>query len=292
MVKENFRKKDFGWADGILVLVLGILCLSMLYPFLNLLFISVSDMADVIQNGGMLLYPKSIDFSAYEYVLKYNGISDAYRNTIFVTVVGTSLALVMTTLGAYVLSCKQMPGHRFCTLFVVFTMFFSGGLIPTYLNMRNLRLLNTLWSLILPGCIVTWNMLLERNFIQAIPQQLIEAARIDGAGEYRVLVRVVMPLSMPILATLMLFYGVARWNEYSNAVIYISKQKLYTLQVIIHRMYTMSISDVLNDENVGMPPSEAVRSATVVFATLPILCVYPFLQKYFAQGLMVGSVKG
>lgn len=292
MVKENFRKKDFGWADGILVLVLGILCLSMLYPFLNLLFISVSDMADVIQNGGMLLYPKSIDFSAYEYVLKYNGISDAYRNTIFVTVAGTSLALVMTTLGAYVLSCKQMPGHRFCTLFVVFTMFFSGGLIPTYLNMRNLRLLNTLWSLILPGCIVTWNMLLERNFIQAIPQQLIEAARIDGAGEYRVLVRVVMPLSMPILATLMLFYGVARWNEYSNAVIYISKQKLYTLQVIIHRMYTMSISDVLNDENVGMPPSEAVRSATVVFATLPILCVYPFLQKYFAQGLMVGSVKG
>lgn len=292
MVKESFRKKDFGWADGILVLVLGILCLSMLYPFLNLLFISVSDMADVIQNGGMLLYPKSIDFSAYEYVLKYNGISDAYRNTIFVTVVGTSLALVMTTLGAYVLSCKQMPGHRFCTLFVVFTMFFSGGLIPTYLNMRNLRLLNTLWSLILPGCIVTWNMLLERNFIQAIPQQLIEAARIDGAGEYRVLVRVVMPLSMPILATLMLFYGVARWNEYSNAVIYISKQKLYTLQVIIHRMYTMSISDVLNDENVGMPPSEAVRSATVVFATLPILCVYPFLQKYFAQGLMVGSVKG
>lgn len=292
MVKENFRKKDFGWADGILVLVLGILCLSMLYPFLNLLFISVSDMADVIQNGGMLLYPKSIDFSAYEYVLKYNGISDAYRNTIFVTVAGTSLALVMTTLGAYVLSCKQMPGHRFCTLFVVFTMFFSGGLIPTYLNMRNLRLLNTLWSLILPGCIVTWNMLLERNFIQAIPQQLMEAARIDGAGEYRVLVRVVMPLSMPILATLMLFYGVARWNEYSNAVIYISKQKLYTLQVIIHRMYTMSISDVLNDENVGMPPSEAVRSATVVFATLPILCVYPFLQKYFAQGLMVGSVKG
>lgn len=292
MVKESFRKKDFGWADGILVLVLGILCLSMLYPFLNLLFISVSDMADVIQNGGMLLYPKSIDFSAYEYVLKYNGISDAYRNTIFVTVAGTSLALVMTTLGAYVLSCKQMPGHRFCTLFVVFTMFFSGGLIPTYLNMRNLRLLNTLWSLILPGCIVTWNMLLERNFIQAIPQQLIEAARIDGAGEYRVLVRVVMPLSMPILATLMLFYGVARWNEYSNAVIYISKQKLYTLQVIIHRMYTMSISDVLNDENVGMPPSEAVRSATVVFATLPILCVYPFLQKYFAQGLMVGSVKG
>lgn len=292
MVKESFRKKDFGWADGILVLVLGILCLSMLYPFLNLLFISVSDMADVIQNGGMLLYPKSIDFSAYEYVLKYNGISDAYRNTIFVTVAGTSLALVMTTLGAYVLSCKQMPGHRFCTLLVVFTMFFSGGLIPTYLNMRNLRLLNTLWSLILPGCIVTWNMLLERNFIQAIPQQLIEAARIDGAGEYRVLVRVVMPLSMPILATLMLFYGVARWNEYSNAVIYISKQKLYTLQVIIHRMYTMSISDVLNDENVGMPPSEAVRSATVVFATLPILCVYPFLQKYFAQGLMVGSVKG
>lgn len=278
--------------DGILILILGILCLSMLYPFLNLLFISISDMADVMQSGGMLLYPKSINFSAYEYVLKYNGISDAYRNTIFVTVVGTSISLLMTTLGAYVLSCTQMPGHRFCTFFVVFTMFFSGGLIPTYLNMRNLELLNTLWSLILPGCIVTWNMFLERNFIKAIPPQLTEAARIDGAGEFRLLLQVVLPLSMPILATLTLFYGVARWNEYSNAIIYISKQKLYTLQVIIHRMYTMSISDVLNDENVGKPPSEAVRAATVVFATLPILCVYPFLQKYFAQGLMVGSLKG
>ena len=226
------------------------------------------------------------------YVLKYNGIEDAYRNTIFVTAVGTSISLLMTTLGAYVLSCTQMPGHRFCTFFVIFTMFFSGGLIPTYLNMRNLELLNTLWSLILPSCIVTWNMFLERNFIKAIPPQLTEAARIDGAGEFRLLLQVVLPLSMPILATLTLFYGVARWNEYSNAIIYISKQKMYTLQVIIHRMYTMSISDVLNDENIGKPPSEAVRAATVVFATLPILCVYPFLQKYFAQGLMVGSLKG
>lgn len=292
MVKESSRKKSLGWMDGVLILVLSVLCLSMLYPFLNLLFISISDMADVMQSGGMLLYPKSINFSAYEYVLKYNGIADAYRNTIFVTAVGTSISLLMTTLGAYVLSCTQMPGHRFCTFFVIFTMFFSGGLIPTYLNMRNLELLNTLWSLILPSCIVTWNMFLERNFIKAIPPQLTEAARIDGAGEFRLLLQVVLPLSMPILATLTLFYGVSRWNEYSNAIIYISKQKMYTLQVIIHRMYTMSISDVLNDENIGKPPSEAVRAATVVFATLPILCVYPFLQKYFAQGLMVGSLKG
>ena len=290
MVTKPARRMDA--ANIVLLILLTALCFSMLYPFLNILFISVSDMSDVMESGGLLLYPKSVNWDSYRYVLRYNGIADAYRNTIFITAVGTTLALILTTLGAYVLARKDLPGNGLMTTFVVVTMFFGGGLIPSYLNIRNLGLLNSLWVLILPSCISTWNMLLERNFMMAIPGELCEAARIDGAGEVRTLLRIILPLSMPILATLALFYGVARWNEYASAIIYISKQKLYTLQVIIHRMYTMSISDVLNDENVGMPPTEAIRSATVMFATVPILCVYPFLQKYFAQGLMVGSVKG
>lgn len=178
------------------------------------------------------------------------------------------------------------------TIYIIITMFFGGGLIPTYLNLRNLGLLNSLWVLIIPQAIVTWYMLLERNFFQGIPAELSESARIDGAGELGLLLRIMLPLSLPILATLALFYGVSRWNEYSNAIIYNSKQHLATLQVIIRRMYSSSIDEVLELDEEVPPPTEAIRSATVIFATVPILCVYPFLQKYFAKGIMVGSLKG
>jgi putative aldouronate transport system permease protein len=173
-------------------------------------------------------------------------------------------------------------------------MFFNGGLIPTYLNMRALNLVNTRWVLILPFIISTWNMLLLRNFIMGIPVELNEAARIDGCSELRLLVQIVVPLSLPILATLALFYGVGRWNEYANVIIYNSKSNLQTIQVIIRQMYTAASNDafVVSNEGNTIPSLTTIQAATVIFTTLPILCVYPFLQKYFAQGLMVGSVKG
>jgi putative aldouronate transport system permease protein len=279
----------------VLVLLLTVVCLSMVYPFLNLLFISISGISDVMASNGLMLYPKSVTLYAYRYLLQYPYLAVSYGNTVFITIVGTALALIMSILGAYVLCRRDLPGRNLLTTFVIITMFIGGGLIPSYLNIRSLGLLNTLWVLILPAALSTWNMLLLRNFMMAIPMELTEAARIDGCGEFRLLVRIVLPLSLPILATLALFYGVGRWNEYSGVIIYNTRQTLQTIQVIIRRMYEVSTADAAmadRDALVGLPPMETIRAATVIFTTVPILCVYPFLQKYFAQGIMVGSLKG
>lgn len=276
--------------DGIILVILTIICFSMLYPFINTFFVSISSTEDVMASNGMLLYPKHITWSSYRYVCRYNGIVSAYKNTIFITVVGTAVAMIVMTLGAYVLTKKEMPGHKLMVTYVLITMFFSGGLIPTYVNLKNLSLLNTLWVLIIPCAVNTWYMLLERNFIQSLPHELGESARIDGASELGILVRIVLPLSMPILATIALFHSVGRWNEYSNAIIFNSKNNLNTLQVIIHRMYSVNVETMDLDEL--PPPTETVRAAAIIVATIPILCVYPFLQRYFTQGIMVGSLKG
>ena len=273
----------------VLLAILTIICFSMLYPFVNLLFQSVASPSDIIASNGFMLYPKSFQTDAYEYLMRYPYLSQSYANTIFITIVGVALAMVMTILGAYVLSRRDLPGRQYLTTFVVITMFVNGGLIPTYLNLRDMGLLNSLWSLILPMMIATWNMLLMRNFFMAIPQDLTEAARIDGAGEGTLVIKIILPLSMPIIATVALFYGVGRWNEYTNVIIYNTRPELQTLQVIIRNMYEAAQMDM---EEAVMPPLQAIRAATVIFSTVPILCVYPFLQKYFAQGLMVGSVKG
>lgn len=276
--------------DVIILIVLLLLCATTLYPLLNLIFISLSDMEDVMRSGGMLLYPRSIHWNAYDYILRYAGLADAYRMTIFITVVGTAINLVMTTLGAYVLSIRDMPGRNALMTFVLVTMFFGGGLIPTYLVVKGLGLVNTPWALMLPGAISAWLLVLTRNFFQGIPKELRESARIDGCSELMTLLRIMLPLSMPIMATLALFYGVGHWNEYINVVIYINDEKLNTLQVLLRRMYTSAIGEVDGDSL--PPPVETIRAATVALTALPIICVYPFLQKYFVQGMMVGAVKG
>jgi putative aldouronate transport system permease protein len=284
------QKRSFGYI--LIMAFLTMTCFLMLYPFINLLFQSFAKASEIIAAKGMMLYPKTIQLDAYQFLFRYPYLAQSYRNTIFITLVGTTLAMIITSIGAYVLSRRDLPGRKYLTTFIVLTMFFSGGMIPTYLNMRNLSLTNTLWVLIFPFMISTWNMLLMRNFFMAIPIELSEAARIDGTSEIRLFVSIILPLSMPILATIALFYGVGRWNEYSNVIIYNSKNDMQTLQVIIRRMYEQSRLDDVALEGTIMPPLEAIRAATVIFSTVPILCVYPFLQKYFAQGLMVGSVKG
>ena len=287
-------KKRSGPGYLILLSILTIICISMVYPFLNLFFISISELSEVMASKGFMLYPKSITLYAYRYLIQYPYLYVSYYNTVFITIVGTALALIMTILGANVIARRDLPGRNILTTFIIITMFIGGGLIPTYLNLRSLKLLNTLWVLILPFMISTWNMLLLRNFIMAIPVELTEASRIDGCGELRLLAQIIIPLSMPILATLALFYGVGRWNEYSSVIIYNSRQNLQTIQVIIRRMYQTSMMEqsIMMDDISKLPPLETIRAATVIFTTLPILCVYPFLQKYFAQGIMVGSLKG
>ncbi|MFC0216298.1 carbohydrate ABC transporter permease [Paenibacillus chartarius] len=279
-----------GVADYVIWLFLLLLCVTTLYPFLNILFVSLSDMKDVVRNGGVLLYPTSFHLDSYLYVLRYSGLLDAYKVTIFITLVGTLINLVFTSLGAYVLSIRDLPGRNALMLIVLIAMLFNGGLIPTYLVIRSLHLVNTVWALILPFAINTWLLILMRNFFQGIPASLRESARIDGCSELGILTRIILPLSLPIVATLALFYGVAHWNEYTNVIIYINDPKLSTLQLVLRKMYTFSI-DQLDGDSLP-PPVETIRAATVMMATLPIVIVYPFLQKYFVQGVMVGSVKG
>lgn len=289
MTPYNGRREPLTLGHVLLIVLLTLICFSMLFPFLNLLFQSFASPADIIEANGLMLYPKSFRLDAYSYLMKYPYLEQSYGNTVFNTVVGVCCCMLMTTLGAYVLSRRDLPGRRLLTTFVVVTMFISGGMIPAYLNLKDLGLLNTRWVLILPAMISTWNMLLMRNFFMAIPAELTEAARMDGAGEMRLVTTIILPLSMPIVATLALFYGVGRWNEYTAVVLYNTRPELQTLQVIIRKMYDSAQIDM---EEAIAPPLEAIRAATVIFSTVPILCVYPFLQKYFAQGLMVGSVKG
>ena len=281
--------------DIVNLTLLTVICLTMFYPFLNLFFVSISAQSEVTAANGLLLYPKKIQLEAYKYVFTYNNIWRAYQNTIFTTVVGTILSLLLTCMGGYSLSRRGMPGRTVMTNFVLITMFISGGLIPTYLTMRDYKLLNSLWVLILPGCVSAWNLFLARNFFMGIPEDLKEACYIDGGNEVQTMLRIVLPLSMPIIATLTLFYGLGYWNQYSSAIIYNTRQEYHVLQVVVRRMYSSSMSDLLTPEELELqrtPPTEVVRAATVMFTTAPVLAIYPFLQKHFAQGVMVGSLKG
>jgi putative aldouronate transport system permease protein len=283
-------RKKIGVFDIVNSIIMTLVGIITIYPFLNVLFISLSSTAEVNKSGSFLLYPKGLNLGSYQYVVNYAGLGDAFRNTIVITVVGTIINLLLTAAGAYVLTEKDMPGHNFLMGFVLVTMFFSGGLIPSYLVVNSLHLVNTLWALMLPGAISTFNLILARNFFQEIPASLKEAARIDGASEFRILMTIIIPLSMPILATLTLFYGVGHWNEYSQAIIYINSPDLNPLQVIIQNMYNTALGELNSD--MLPPPVEGVRCATIMLTTLPIICVYPFLQKYFVKGVMIGSVKG
>lgn len=287
--KRNFQDKIGGWdiVNAVFMLFIGIITI---YPLLNLLFVSLSSPAEVARNGSFLLYPKGFNLESYVYVLKYAGLPEAFRNTLIITVGGTLINLALTSAGAYVLTEKEMPGNKFMMWMILITMFFGGGLIPNYMVVKSLHLVDTLWALMLPGAVSTFNLILARNFFQSIPASLKESARIDGASEFRILIRIIMPLSMPILATLALFYGVGHWNEFSSAIIYINSTELNPLQVLIRNMYNVAVEQLSGDSL--PPPVEGVRSATVILATLPIICVYPFLQKYFVKGVMVGSLKG
>lgn len=277
-------------ADYAIWLVLLLIGLTTLYPFLNILFVSFANMADVVKQGGMLIFPRSFHLDSYRYVLRYSGLLDAYKVTIFITLAGTLINLIMTSLGAYVLSVRDLPGRNVLMTILTVAMLFNGGLIPTYLVVRSLHLVDSVWALMLPFAINTWLLILMRNFFQGIPPSLRESARIDGCSELGILIRIMLPLSLPIVATLALFYGVGHWNEYTNVIIYINNPKLSTLQLILRKMYTFSL-DQLDGESLP-PPVETIRAATVMMATLPIVVVYPFLQKYFVQGVMAGSIKG
>jgi len=279
------------------IAIMVLLSATFIIPFIILISSSFVNEADAAKYGSYVLFPHSFHWDAYSSILGRGSLlGNAYKITIFRVIIGSALNLVFTTMLAYGLSRKSVPGRGLFTTIVIITMFFGGGLIPTYLQMRSLGLINTFWIMVLPGLISPWNMTLMRNFFQQIPIDLEEAAMIDGATPGRILVSVIIPLSTPIIATITLFSAVGHWNSWFDAMIYIRDNQLWPVQLLLRNLiFTASNEglDVANLNAVGVrPPSTAIKCAVIMVSTVPILCIYPFLQKYFVKGMLVGSLKG
>lgn len=276
--------------DVIVYSILLLVGLATLFPMMYVVSVSITPMSEVLKNGGFVVIPQSVTFDAYKELLGNSAIPRAFSVTLFITVVGTAINMVLTVLMAYPLSRKTLPLRSFLLLVIAFTMLFSGGLIPLYLVVKATGLLNTVWAMIIPGAIGAFNILIMKSFFENLPEELFESARIDGAKEWRVLLQMVIPLSVPVLITVGLFYVVGHWNSFFSAIMYITDRKLHPIQVIVRNILTKSLNPV---ENFEVPlPTEAVQMASVIIACLPVMVVYPFVQKYFTQGAMIGSIKG
>lgn len=272
-------------AEVVIGTILFLLALFCLFPLLHVLARSFSSEAAIV-GGRIGLWPVDFNFAAYAAVFRDSGMMNSMFFSVYRTVLGTSINVVITALGAYPLAKKDLVGRKLIWLFILFTMFFSGGLIPLYLVIRSLKILDSVWALILPTTISTFNLLLMRTYFQGLPVSLTESARMDGCGELKILFRIIMPISTPILATLVLFYGMAHWNDFFQALIYMSSPERYPLQLMLQRM----IAGTGMDMATGLP-LEAMKSATVFFAIIPVLLIFPFLQKHFAKGAVLGAVK-
>ena len=273
---------------------LGLLAFSMLYPFWYLFATSIAD-AQKQAMSQIYILPQYFSLQSYKQVLASSSIWYGFFWSIFRTVVGTLVALFLGYNLAYCLAHKDFPNRKFWTSLLVFTMFFSGGMVPEYLLVRDLGLLNSVWSLILPGAISAYNITIMRNFLMSLPESLEESAHIDGANDIRILYQIILPLSMPIIATVALWTAVGHWNAWFDGMIYITKNNKQVLQVILRRIVLEGSNNMvtMSGEAIGARvTSETIKAATVIVATFPILCVYPFIQKYFVKGIMVGSLKG
>lgn len=267
-----------------------LLACTTVYPFLYLFTLSLSP-ADA-SFATIRIIPEKVTLFNYTTVLSHNLISTGFTNSLVRTVLGTVLSVIVTIMTAYVLSKRYLPHRTFWTILVTFTMFFSGGLIPAYLLVKNLGLMNSMWALILPGLIQTFQLIVARNFLMTIPEALEESAKIDGAGEFTVLFKIVIPLSLPIIATLSLWTAVWHWNAWFDSLIYLSDAKKQVLMVVMRNVVLAGqMPDVDPTFDQAVNP-ETIKAATVMVTTIPIIIVYPFLQKYFVKGMLIGSVKG
>ena len=278
----------------ITISVVVIIAACCLFPFLHVLAVSFSDKTAVIC-GEVLLWPQSFKLSAYKAVFNNKGLMDSMWFTLILTVVYTVFSLIMTILCAYPLS---YPGLKFKSpilLYILFTMYFSGGMIPGYLNIKSLGLLDTFWVLVFPTVLSTYNMILMKSFFQAMPRELEESAYVDGANDFVVLIRIVLPLSKAMLATIALFYAVSRWNGFMDAILYINDESMYTIQLRLRQMIQASQVSSMMEEIPEMKAdliAETIKAACMAFSMIPVMIVYPWLQKYFVKGVMIGSVKG
>ncbi|MGG1550141.1 carbohydrate ABC transporter permease [Paenibacillus ferrarius] len=291
---KSRRLSDRIFSFVVYLLLIG-LCVSILLPVMQVVTISMSPV-EVINRYGFHIIPTKFDWSGYQQVFHKKIIWISYWNTIVRTLLGTALTIVLTFLGAYPLSKKQLPHRPFWTGIIVFTMFFSGGLIPSYILIKNLGLMNSVWALVLPGAVSAFLLLLVRNFIIALPESLEESAKIDGANDLYILWKIVVPLSMPVLATVALYTAIGHWNAWFDSLLYIQNEKKQVLQLILRKIIIDGTADPSMTgvtEMMNQPTNtQAIKMATLVVSIIPIICVYPFLQKYFVKGTLLGSVKG
>ncbi|MBY0215292.1 carbohydrate ABC transporter permease [Paenibacillus illinoisensis] len=272
-----------------------LLVIVTLYPLLYVLFASLSDSAQLLANKGLLWKPVGFSLEAYKSVLANPGIATGFRNTLFILVFGVIVNLFMTALGAYVLSRKNVMWNKVFMFFILFTMFFGGGLIPLYLVVKGVGLLDTLWSTILPFAISTFNLIIMRTSFMGIPDSLEESAKIDGANHFTILFRIIIPLSMPVIAVMILYYAVDKWNGWFYASVFIKSRELFPLQLVLREILIANSTESMSaGASAGdrFQIGETIKYATIMVATIPILCIYPFLQRFFVKGVMVGSLKG
>lgn len=294
MIDRSFGDRLFNLINYTL---LTLLTLIVLYPLVFVLSASISNPEHVLR-GDMWLIPKGFNLDAYAKIFQNKDILLGYSNTVLYTVIGTALNVVMTICAAYPLSRRDLAGRGLVTGLIVFTMFFGGGLIPTYLLIKNLNMLDTLWVMIIPNAVSVWNIIIMRTFFQqSIPGELQESAMIDGCTHIQILLRIVLPLSMPIIAVMVLFYAVGHWNSYFNALIYLTTKEKFPLQLILREILIQSDSGefvkLTSESAVRMKMSvEGLKYAVLVVANLPMLMLYPFLQRYFVKGIMIGALKG
>ncbi|WP_191561384.1 carbohydrate ABC transporter permease [Metabacillus idriensis] len=280
-------------ADIVIYGIVGLIALLCIYPFIYVFSASISS-ADAVIKGDVLLLPKDITFDAYKQVLTEPGIWMAYGNTIFYTVVGTLFSMFVTICGAYPLSKKRLKGRSFFAFFIAFTMWFNAGIIPTYLNLKTLGLLDTRTAIIVGFAVSTFLVFIMRSFFQSVPDSLEESAKVDGANDFQILWKIFLPLSKPALITVGLFYAVNRWNGYFWSMIVLTDESKIPLQVLLKKLIVeMSVKeDMANSLDVASQSSaETVIYATIIVSILPIVAVYPYLQKYFVKGTMIGGIK-
>lgn len=293
----NKRSRGEKVFDVLNVILMILLCIAFLYPVLNVLAISMSSSAPILR-GEVTFFPRELDFSGYKDVFSNKYIYISYLNTIYVATVGCILSLGMNCIAAYPMAFGKFYGKKIYTYLIIFTMWFGGGLIPTYIVMSKLNLIDSHWALILGSLCAPYYIIVLKSFFQSIPESLIESAKLDGASDLLCLTKIVLPLSKPALATIALWIIVAHWNNFLGPLMYLNDRNLYTLQIVLHDIVLQAsgamyeISDAVQAGNGTMTIPQQVQNAVIFVSMIPMLVIYPFVQKYFVKGVMLGSVKG
>ena len=286
------KKYNFSLLDIIVYSVLTVFTFICFVPFLYTFTYSLTPYSEYLRNPINLL-PRNINFEAYKQVLNFHLIRTGFLNSVFIVIIGAIIQIILLVMTAYPLTKKRFKGGKLITYLFIFTMLFNGGIIPEYYVIRNLKLINSLWALILTSLIGAYSLILMKNFFSTIPESLCEAATIDGANDFLILFRIVLPLSLPALATLLLFYSVNTWNDFFRAIVYTTKRELWPLQLVLREMIINgSITEMNNSGDPTAVFPFNLQMATVMVSIVPIICLYPFLQKYFVKGMALGAVKG